>query len=317
MKTIDQETQILLQAFKDNGSSGIESYSPLEARKIYAQNSEGYLDPIEIETVYDESIKTRDDSEIKIRIYDPRQKITDGSKSPAIIFIHGGGWVIGNLETHDAICRLVAKETQYPVIAIDYRLAPEYPFPYALHDCLDALLAVVAKEVTLNINPHDLIVMGDSAGGNLATVIAHQFNEEDHYQITQEVLFYPVTTMAADTSSYQRFATGYPLSAETMYWFIDHYITHHDDRMNPSLSPLYYENLDAHMRSFILTVGIDPLCDEGIDYARKLIVNGNYVEYHHQPDTIHGILTAAKIVNLGKEYIIKSCQFIRRFRDEV
>lgn len=313
MKMIDEETAVLLQVFRENGGKGIETYSVEDAREIYRQARAGYLDPESIERVSERKIDTRDGSQIKLRIYDPRLASDSQPKMPAILFIHGGGWVIGSLETHDAICRLVAKETQYPVISIDYRLAPEYPFPYALHDCLDALDFIVQRHDVLNIDPKNLIMMGDSAGANLATVITHQFNQEDHYQITKEVLFYPVTTMTADHDSYQRFASGYPLSGSTMDWFIEKYLPLEADLKNPQLSPLFYDQFAPNVQSFILTVGLDPLCDEGIEYAQKLITAGNYVEYHHQPDTMHGILTAAKIVSVGKQYILQSCNFIKSY----
>lgn len=310
MTKIDKDTQNLLNIFKANGGKSFEALSVKESRDAYIQNDSARLDKVSIQAVYDQEITTKDQYKIKLRIYEPRTDMSTNQFSAAIIFIHGGGWVVGDLETHDSICRIVSKQTNLPVIAIDYRLAPEFPFPYALNDCLDSLKFLTEKAQELKINPHKLIIMGDSAGGNLATVIAHQFNQMSTYTIISEILFYPVTTMITNNASYKRIAKNYPLSAQTMHWFISKYVTDDNDLYNPQLSPLYNEDINDSINSFIVTVGLDPLCDEGVLYAKKLICNGNYVEFHHLPNTIHGILTTAKMINLGKEYLLKSCDFI-------
>lgn len=310
MTKIDKDTQNLLNIFKTNGGKSFEALSVKESRDAYIQNDSARLDKVSIQAVYDQEITTKDQYKIKLRIYEPRADISTNQHSAAIIFIHGGGWVVGNLETHDSICRIVSKQTNLPVIAIDYRLAPEFPFPCALSDCLDSLKFLTERAHELKINPHKLIIMGDSAGGNLATVIAHQFNQMPTYTIISEILFYPVTTMITNNASYQRIAKNYPLSAQTMHWFISKYVTDDNDLYNPQLSPLYNEDINDSIKSFIVTVGLDPLCDEGVLYAKKLICNGNYVEFHHLPNTIHGILTTAKMINLGKEYLSKACDFI-------
>lgn len=310
MTKIDKDTQNLLNIFKANGEKSFEALSVKESRDAYIQNDSARLDKVSIQAVYDQEITTKDQYKIKLRIYEPRTDMSTNQFSAAIIFIHGGGWVVGDLETHDSICRIVSKQTNLPVIAIDYRLAPEFPFPYALNDCLDSLKFLTEKAQELKINPHKLIIMGDSAGGNLATVIAHQFNQMSTYTIISEILFYPVTTMITNNASYKRIAKNYPLSAQTMHWFISKYVTDDNDLYNPQLSPLYNEDINDSINSFIVTVSLDPLCDEGVLYAKKLICNGNYVEFHHLPNTIHGILTTAKMINLGKEYLLKSCDFI-------
>lgn len=310
-KHIDRDTQKLLQQFIDNGAYSFESFSVQESREAYIKNSLNRLDSVNINTVFDYLIPTRDNCEIIIRVYDPRNPQDISHNSDPIIYIHGGGWVVGNLETHDAICRSVAYFTEQPVIAIDYRLAPEFPFPYALNDCLDALNYIAQKKSDLKISYKNVTLMGDSAGGTLATVIAHQLNESNLYNITKEILFYPVTSLAATTRSYQRYFSGYPLSAQTMYWFIDKYLPKDKSRDDPLLSPLYNEKINPNVKSFIVTVGLDPLCDEGVSYAKKLIVNGNFVEFHHLPNTLHGILTSAKTIKLGQEYLNKAISFIK------
>ncbi|UNM96910.1 alpha/beta hydrolase [Ignatzschineria rhizosphaerae] len=310
MTKIDKDTQNLLDIFKANGGKSFEALSVKKSREAYLQNDSARLDKVSIQTIYDQEITTKDQYKIKLRIYEPREEVSKNNQSAAIIFIHGGGWVVGNLETHDSICRMVSKQTNLPIIAIDYRLAPEFPFPCALSDCLDSLKFIAENTHTLKINPNKLIIMGDSAGGNLATVIAHQFNQMPTYTITSEILFYPVTTMITDNASYQRIAEGYPLSAQTMHWFINKYVTDNTDLYNPQLSPLYNEEINNAIKSFIVTAGLDPLCDEGVLYAKKLICNGNYVEFHHLPNTIHGIITTAKAINLGKQYLSRACDFI-------
>ncbi len=309
MKNIDKDTAKVLQAFHQNGSKSFESFSVEENRQSYESNNSARLDSIDLARVTDHSVLTRDNHNINIRIYDPRKQSTL-QQSPAIIFIHGGGWVVGSLNTHDTICRFVAHHTNLPVIAIDYRLAPEHPFPTPLNDCLDALQFITSQH-DLTIDSHNLAIMGDSAGGNLATIIAHQCNNSTSFTITTEVLFYPVTSVLANTNSYQSIASNYPLSAKTMHWFIEQYITESTNKLDTKLSPIMCEKFNPDIKSFIVTVGLDPLCDEGVEYATKLITQGNFVEFHHLPNTIHGILTSAKSIELGEEYLLRACNFLK------
>ncbi len=311
MTQIDKETENLLHNFHANGGKTFEHFSAQENRDLYKINVSARLDSLSIASVYDQTITTRDKAQIQLRIYDPRKE-TNTNLTSAILFIHGGGWVVGDLDSHDSICRFIAHHTHIPVIAVDYRLAPEYPFPYPLNDSLDALNYVVENANELFIDPQNLIIFGDSAGGNLATVIAHQFNQQSNFKITTEVLFYPVMTMITDSKSYQTIDDNYPLSAKTMHWFIENYLGNETDLRNPQLSPLYNQNIHPELKTFIMTAGLDPLCDEGVEYANRLILNGNFVEFHHIPHTIHGILTTAKAIGLGKEYLLKSCHFINK-----
>lgn len=339
MQRIDPATQQILAAFRANGAQSFEAFSPEESRQFYEENRAHHLPRIELPSIKDIAIPTRDNGRITLRFYDPRPHSGEQKITPATLYIHGGGWVVGSLETHDTICRRIAHETQQPLFAVDYRLAPEHPFPYPLYDCLDALYFIAEHAAEFSIDPHLLTLMGDSAGGNLATVIAHQYlsnpKASADYTVIQEILFYPVTTSAATHDSYQRFAEGYPLSGKTMHWFLAHYLPQkaqdsspgeaavhlratnlHAENLradygkNPLVSPLALQTFNPSLASFIVTVGLDPLADEGAEYAAKLIQQGNFVEYHHLPDVAHGILTSAGTVQLGEEYLIKACQFI-------
>lgn len=309
MKNIDNDTQKVLLAFRQNGGKSFESFTVNDSRQSYEINGSSRLESVSLPLVQDRQLLTRDNECINIRIYDPREDSTKNTHSSATIYIHGGGWVVGSLDSHDTICRFVAHNTKRPVIAIEYRLAPEHTFPIPLNDCLDAL-EFIASQNDLQIDYQNLAVMGDSAGGNLATVIAHQCNDHENYTIRSEVLFYPVTSISRNTNSYQTIASGYPLSSATMQWFIEQYIPENTDPMDSRHSPLLYENFNRNVQSFIVTVGLDPLCDEGVEYATKLITYGNFVESHHLPNTIHGILTSAKVIKLGEEYLLKSCKFL-------
>lgn len=310
MNNMDKDTRKILTAFHENGGKSFESYSVMENRRSYEMSKQARLDSIQLPSVNDRQLLTRDKESINIRIYDPRTTLENQPPSPAIIYIHGGGWVVGSLESHDSICRFISYHTQLPVIAIEYRLAPEYSFPIPLEDCIDALNFITLQSDLL-IDHKNLTIMGDSAGGNLATVIAHQFNDQTQYNITSEILFYPVTAIHADTVSYDRMSTGFPLSSQTMKWFIRQYIRNETNLNDPRHSPILNDKFNQNIKSFIITVGLDPLCDEGVEYAAKLIKNGSFVEFHHLPDTIHGILTSAKVIKLGEEYLLKSCQFIK------
>ena len=165
-------------------------------------------------------------------------------KPPAVLFMHGGGWVIGNLDTHDAICRTLARESGAAVYAVDYRLAPEHPFPTPLDDCAAALRWLVDHAASLDVDVSRLGLAGDSAGGNLAAVLANtQVLLPRACIVRAQVLFYPVTDLRGETASYQRIVAGFPLTANSMHWFRDHYLrpgTSLDDARFPRFSPRFF-----------------------------------------------------------------------------
>lgn len=197
---------------------------------------------------------------IVLRIYTPKQV----GKLGAIMYIHGGGWVINSIDTSDASCRLLAEKTKRIVISVDYRLAPEYAFPVPLHDCIAAFEWVQQHAKRYNIDTARIAVAGDSAGANLATVLANH----KRVHIEAQILLYPVTNATMTTTSYKTYAQGYGLDAAVMEWFIEHYVEE-SLRTHPDVSPYYADITDAP-RALIIVAENDVLHDEGVHYSEKL-----------------------------------------------
>lgn len=214
---------------------------------------------------------------------------------PITIFFHGGGWVIGDLETHDVVCRQLANEGNFDVIAIDYRMGPEYRFPTAINDSISAINWVKNNTLDLPINVNKIAVCGDSAGGNIATVCCLNSKINSDVPISFQALIYPSTHMGAHYSSKEEY-DGFILSKPLMKWFEDKYID--KDQLNDwRAAPILYNDLTKLPPSLIIVAGCDPLKDEGIAYGKKLLKAGNNVETKVFDGQIHGFLTMGARIN--------------------
>lgn len=214
--------------------------------------------------------------------------------NPILIFFHGGGWFFGNLDTHDPICRMLAAHTPCLVLSIDYRLAPENPFPAAVDDAYAALEWTAAHAAELGADASRIAVGGDSAGGNLAAVISIIARDRNGPRIAQQLLFYPVTDLTARHESHQLFGKGYLLDA--MPFFTSRYLGPSGDARDWRASPLFAKDLSRLPRAYILTAGYDPLRDEGRDYARALTAAGVPVTAICAEDMTHGFLGRRNIL---------------------
>ncbi len=234
--------------------------------------------------------------ELPVRIYTP-----EGENLPAVVFYHGGGWVIGDIEYADIACRTIANNTPAVVISVDYRLAPEHKFPAPVDDCYAALEWTAANASSLGVDANRIAVGGDSAGGNLAAAVAIRARDENGPKIAHQLLVYPVTDHSFETPSYAENAEGYLLTKNAMVWFWDHYITGPDDSKNPLASPLQVADAKGLPPATILTAGFDPLRDEGKAYAEKLKAAGVPVTYRNWDGMIHGFFHLAIALDAGKE----------------
>lgn len=228
-----------------------------------------------------------DGGEITVRIYTPKGE----GPFPLFVYYHGGGWVIGNLETSDAGCRLLAETTGRVVVSVDYRLAPEFKFPVPVEDCYTALNWVYNHTAELNANAEDIVVGGDSAGGNLATVMNILSNEKNGPKITAQALIYPATNLNFTTPSYETFANGFGLDKDLMIWFRDYYVNSEEEYKNVYISPLLYDDVSALSPAIIVAADNDVLKDEGALYRDKLKKAGVKVDYKIVPDSIHGFFS--------------------------
>ena len=235
-------------------------------------------------SVRDESIP-RAHGAVGLRIYRPQ---TAETVIPAIVFFHGGGWVFGSLDSHDGLCRRLCRITECAVISVDYRLAPEHPFPAAVEDAEQAVAWVAAHAAELDVDPDRIVVCGDSAGANLATVAALRLR--DRVTLAAQVLWYPVTSFETDTNSYQENQEGFFLSRSDMQWFMKQYLKNPRDGEHPDAAPLSAPDLRGSPPTYLLTAGYDPLRDHGRAYAQRLIAAAVTVHFTELDGLIHGFM---------------------------
>ncbi len=221
---------------------------------------------------------------VPVRIYTPAG---DGPL-PALVYIHGGGWVLGDLQMTDAICRTVANRAGCVVVSVDYRLSPEYKFPIPLDDCYAAFTWVAENAASIGVDPSRIAIGGDSAGGNLSAAITLRARDEDGPAIVFQLLVYPVTNHDFGTGSYEVNRDGYLLTKDMMVWFWDHYLNDASDSDNPLVSPLRAKDLEGLPPAFVLTAEFDPLRDEGEAYAARLAEAGVPVSHVRYDGLIHG-----------------------------
>jgi Esterase/lipase len=208
---------------------------------------------------------------------------------PTLVYYHGGGWVIGDLDSHDETCRVLASEADCLVVSVDYRRSPEHKFPTPLEDCYTAFEWVFENAESMQIDTDSVLIGGDSAGGNLAAAVALLARDNEGPEIARQVLIYPVTDYGFDTPSYEENGDGGLLSRADMEWFWDHYLRDEIDGKNPYASPLQARRLEGLPPTIVITCGLDPLRDEGATYAKRLEEAGVPVTYHNYEDCIHGI----------------------------
>ncbi len=261
--------------------------------------------PIELAAIKDEQITMRDGATIPIRMYHPSKK----EQLPVIVYFHGGGFVQRDIESHDLVCRRVAKENEAVVVSVGYRLAPEFKFPIPHQDCYDATVWVSENANRLGANAAELTVMGDSAGGNLATVVSILARDNNGPAIKNQVLIYPTTDARLTHPSIDQFGKGYFLTKPLMQWFVDHYKNTEADITNPLMSPYLTEDLSNLPDAFVFTAAFDPLKDEGEAYAKRLKEAGNRVIFKEYPNVIHGFFNMPKI---SKE-CLEAHQAIKQF----
>nr|WP_254612853.1 alpha/beta hydrolase [Brevibacillus sp. HB1.1] len=260
---------------------------PQAVRDIFAQIPAVEVELAPLAKVEDKLIPAGADAEINIRMYTPEGQ----GPFPLFVYYHGGGWVIGDLETVDASCRMLAHLSGRIVVSVDYRLAPEHKFPVPVADSYAALKWVSENASSINGSASDLVVGGDSAGGNLSTVLSLLAKDQNGPAIKAQVLIYPVTDMRFDSPSYMEFQEGFGLNRDLMLWFSNHYINHEYDKGNPYVAPLSARDLSNLPPAIVITAECDVLRDEGIAYAERLKNAGVKVEAVCEKGLVHGYFT--------------------------
>jgi acetyl esterase len=234
---------------------------------------------------------------IKYRRYRPLG--IEAGSLPTLIYFHGGGFVIGTIETHDSTCRRVANRSRCQVISIDYRLSPEHPFPAPIDDGIAAFRHIRDKAAAFGADPARLAVGGDSAGGAIAAVVCQAMRDAKEQGPAFQMLIYPATDSSQESGSRKEFAEGYFLSKGLMDWFWKAYVPAGADLADLRLSPLLAKDFAGLPPAFVLTAGYDPLRDEGRAYADRLIDAGVKTTYVNYPGTIHGFFTLTRFLKQG------------------
>jgi acetyl esterase len=294
--TLDPDAAAVFKAFQDAGRPPYESGTPAEAREFYLKGrAVSNPEPPELKSVQPLAIPSPAGS-IPARIYTPKTLRQAAGLAPCLVFFHGGGWVIGDLDSHDVVCRTLADAGQLIVISVDYRLAPEHKFPAAVDDAIAATAWIAANARQLGIDASRLSVGGDSAGGNLAAVVAITARDGNGPAISGQVLIYPATDFAMTHSSHREPDTSILLTHSVIKWFRDQYLNNTADAADWRASPARAATLAGLPPAYVLTAGADPLRDEGDEYAQRLKDAGVAVTTRSFPGQFHGFFTMGKLL---------------------
>jgi acetyl esterase len=287
---LEPEVQLMLTLMKLSGRPSVDELPVAEARVAIRRDAALYSGPtIPVGTVEEVEVRGAEGL-LRARLYVP-----DGLPSPAplLVYLHGGGWVVGDLDTHDQPCRFLAQEAGVRVLAVDYRLAPEHPFPAGLEDTVAAVRFAIEQADRFDTDPTRVAVGGDSAGGNLAAAAARLLALEGGAAPAFQLLIYPVTDLSRKRVSYKLFRDGFFLTERQMDWYRDHYLPDESAAADPRVSPVLASNLAALPPAHVVTAGFDVLRDEGEDYAALLADAGVPVSSHREPGLIHGFTHGA------------------------
>jgi acetyl esterase len=283
---------------------------PATARRLYRDSRAALTpDPPAVERV-ELFLAPSATGPVPVRHYRPKGA-TEGERLPALMYYHGGGWVIGDLDTHDVVCRTLANGARCSVFSVEYRKAPEAPFPAAVDDCHAAATFVACEAARFGIDAGRLAVGGDSAGGNLATVTALVARDAGGPAISFQLLIYPATDQQMQLPSIDRNGEGYLLTKHAMHYFRGHYLPRKEDWLDWRASPLLAKSLAGLPPALVLTAGYDPLVDEGRAYADRLVREGVKTEYVNCPDMIHGFITMGRVLETANSALDRCAHALR------
>lgn len=286
----------LLDLIAERGVPPTHTLSPAEARAVY-RDRRGFTQPAPppVASVTELSAEGPHGT-IPLRLYRPLGTMAE-QVLPALVYYHGGGWVIGDLDTHDTLCRELANHSGCAVVSVDYRLAPEHRFPAAVDDSSAAARWVHRQAAALHIDPDRIAVGGDSAGGNLAAVVALAARDAGDLPLAYQLLIYPATDQHRSAPSHTTNGEGYLLTRDTMAYFTGHYIPEPARYADWRASPLLHPDLSRLPPALVLTAGYDPLRDEGLAYAQKLSQAGNVATHLSFERQIHGFILMGKVLD--------------------
>ena len=305
---VTTETQTILDFLAAAGETPADELTPDDLRTAYTTFS-SMGTKSEMASVRDHTV-TVAGADIPVRVYVPTD---EPGPRPVTVYFHGGGWVIGDIDTHDATVRALAEASGTTVVSVGYRRAPEDPFPAAIDDCLAAVRWVVDRAADLDVDPARLAVAGDSAGGNLAAIAAAELAAAGGPTARFQLLVYPVTDGTMDHPSVDQNGEGYFLTKDTMDWFWTQYVGAAGDRTGPRVSPMHLpeDQLAALPPALVITAEFDPLRDEGEAYAARLAAAGVAARSHRYDGVIHGFFSMRDMIPEGKAAIDEAGEALR------
>ena len=298
------QMKAILDQAAASGAKPFHDMTPVEARKAIETMFSAFRgEPAPFGKIENRAIPGADGN-IDVRIYTPAGAGPFG----ALVYFHGGGWVIGDLDSWDTLCRSLSADSGCVVVSVDYRLAPEHKFPAGPEDCYAATSWVAKNAAALGIDPKRIGVGGDSAGGNLAAVVSQMARDRGGPAIKFQLLIYPATDAGLDTPSQREFAEdGYVLSRKDMEWFWGHYLRDPKDVENPQVSPARASSLKGLPPALVILAAIDPLRDEGESYAARLQQDGVPTECRLYEGVTHGFVSMAAMLDEGKKAVADMC----------
>jgi acetyl esterase len=307
---LDPQVKAVLDAMAQLNTTPLNEMSPADARAMFEASRMAPPEPPALASVVDTKVPGPGGTVIAIRVYRP----TDDPELPVCVYFHGGGWVIGSIESHDASCRELAARSGCAVVSVEYRLSPETPFPGPLDDCVAATEWVAANGAEIGVDGARLVVAGDSAGGNLAAAVTLVAKQRGGPAIAGQVLVYPATDHAYGTQSCIDNAEGYMLTLPAMHWFTGHYLGGDLDKVNdPLASPLRADDLRELPPALVITAEFDPLRDEGEAYGAKLEAAGVATTVHRYDGQIHGFVGLFPLLDGGREALGEMADAVRAF----
>lgn len=306
---LDPQVAALIEQMNQHPSPPLYTMTPEQARAaanpVIVQMG-GVPEPVaQVENL---TIPGKDGGHIPVRVYTPEGQ----APFPVLVYFHGGGWLICNLDTHDALCRSLANGAGCVVVSVDYRLSPEHKFPAGLDDCYGAVRYVMENAARFQVDAAHVAVAGDSSGGNLAAAVTLMARDAGAAKLVYQVLIYPALNLASfDTPSYRDYGTRFSLTTPEMQWYRDHYLARPEDAQNPYASPLLAVDLRGLPAALIITAELDVLTSEGEAYANRLKSAGVPVTYHCYAGMIHPFVSMRLMVSRAEDAIREICAALR------
>lgn len=308
-KKLDAACQLLLSQADEN-PLGNETSEPVALRKAIKENAPDLgIKPPQKVTREEHSFQNRDKTSIPVREYRPKKWHEEGN---SLLYIHGGGWVVCDLDTHDAVCAYIAAKLNIRIFSVDYRLAPEHPFPTPLHDCIDAWNWLLEQQ---GCAANTTAIGGDSAGANLAIAVCQSQIADDKPLPCMQLLIYPGVDAAMKSQSCKDYGKGFYLTASSLRWFWNCYLPEKEHKTDPLASPILASDLSKLPPTQVITAGFDPLLDEGLAFAKKVRDTGVKCHYREYPNLIHGFvnfMVAPAARTAVNDFLAKTATFLPR-----